>query len=486
MALNTLNKLTIHHRYAGLGCAFSSKVFANFPRDARLVCASDAVSELLGLPPQCAYSPEFIQAFTQCSAPFADAIAQVYGGHQFGHWVHQLGDGRAALLGEIETANGEYWDVQLKGSGVTPYSRGGDGRAVLRSSIREFLASEAMHGLGIPTTRAWALFASHQKVQREIPEPCAMVVRVAQSHIRFGTFEYFYHKQKYTELNTLIQFTLDTCYPHLKTASHPIHALACEVVQRTARTIAKWQAVGFCHGVMNTDNMSILGLTLDYGPFGFMDAFHPKHICNTSDTTGRYAFDEQANVGYWNCMAWLSTLLKQLSEAQAQEALSLYTPAFESHYRALLMGKLGLTDTGQTQADDDLISAWFGALVGQDYTCSFRALCDVSKNTQALLPQLLTHHAPMQAWLKRYQARLQQEQTSDAKRQAQMRAVNPIYVLRNHLAQTAIAKSEAGDDSEVSRLLTAVSAPFEEKPEFAEYAQPAPDWASQIRVSCSA
>lgn len=486
MTLQSFYSLNLHQRYAGLGGAFSSKVFANFPRDARLVCASDSVSELLGLPPQCAHSPEFTHALTQCSAPFGDAIAQVYGGHQFGHWVHQLGDGRASLLGEVETPNGEYWDIQLKGSGITPYSRSADGRAVLRSSIREFLASEAMHALGIPTTRAWALFASHKQVQREILEPCAMVVRVAQSHIRFGTFEYFYHNNKPEELNTLIQYTLDTCYPELKTASHPIHALACEVVKRTARMIAKWQSVGFCHGVMNTDNMSILGLTLDYGPYGFMDKFDAKHICNTSDTTGRYAFGEQANIGHWNCMAWLSTLLNHISEKQAQDALALYTPEFERHYRELLMAKLGLSDCGDAQADDELISAWFGALNGQDYTCSFRALCDVSKHEQNPLHTLFNSSAPMQNWLRRYQARLQKEQKTDAERQVQMREVNPVYVLRNYLAQSAIVKSEAGDDSEVVRLLTALSSPFEEKTEFAEYAQPAPDWASQICVSCSA
>lgn len=486
MTLHTLQDLNIHHRYAHLGDAFSSKVFANFPRDARLVCASDAVSELFGLPPQCAHTPEFIQVFTQCSAPFSKAVAQVYGGHQFGHWVHQLGDGRASLLGEVQTANGEFWDIQLKGSGITPYSRGGDGRAVLRSSIREFLASEAMHALGIPTTRAWALFASNQTVQREGFEPMAMVVRAAQSHIRFGTFEYFYHNNKPDELNTLIQYTLDTCYPPCKTASHPIYAMACEVVKRTARMIAKWQAVGFCHGVMNTDNMSILGLTLDYGPYGFMDAFDAKHICNTSDTTGRYAFDEQATVGHWNCMAWLSTLLNHISEAQAQDALALYTSEFERHYRELLMAKLGLTDGDDAKADDALITQWFGALTGQDYTCSFRALCDVSKDASAPLPELLTRHAPMQEWLNGYQARLQQETMPDAERQANMRAVNPAYVLRNYLAQVAIAKSEAGDDSEIHRLLTALSSPFEYNPEFEAYAQPAPKWAEHIRVSCSA
>lgn len=292
------------NRFAALGQPFYTRLAPNPLRDPYWVGRSALMAKTLQLDEHWWQSQQALEAFSGHNhLAGSDPLASVYSGHQFGHWAGQLGDGRALLLGEIQLSDGSAWELQLKGSGLTPYSRMGDGRAVLRSSIREFLASEAMHALGVPTTRALCITGSDQPVRREEMETAAVVTRAAPSFIRFGHFEHFCYSGQHDALRHLADFVIAHFYPECQTAEQPYAALLEAVTQRTAALIAHWQAVGFCHGVMNTDNMSILGLTIDYGPFQFMDGFDPGHICNHSDTMGRYAFGNQPAVAHWNLRA---------------------------------------------------------------------------------------------------------------------------------------------------------------------------------------
>jgi uncharacterized protein YdiU (UPF0061 family) len=423
-------------------------------------------------------------------APFAS----VYSGHQFGVWAGQLGDGRALLLGEIDSPAG-VMELQLKGAGLTPYSRMGDGRAVLRSSIREFLCSEAMHALGVPTTRALALIGSPVRVRREAMETAAVVTRVAPSFLRFGHFEHFAHTARDTAaLQALVDAVVDAFYPEAAGAPHRAVALLEAVSRRTARLLAHWQAVGFCHGVMNTDNLSILGLTIDYGPFGFLDRFDPGHICNHSDHQGRYAYARQPNVAFWNLHALAQALLPLVGNTDAdglalKAAMEPYKAEFADTLQTLLRGKLGLATTQDDDAElaDDLLRLM--AQDGCDYTLTWRALGGFSTAPDALnagVRDWFVDRAAFDAWAQRYRARLQAEASVDADRAARMARANPKFVLRNHLAETAIQQAQAGDFSEIGRLLKVLQSPFDEHPDApAAYAALPPDWAHHLEVSCS-
>ena len=413
--------------------------------------------------------------------------ASVYSGHQFGVWAGQLGDGRALMLGEIDSPAGPM-EIQLKGSGLTPYSRMGDGRAVLRSSIREFLGSEAMHGLGIPTTRALAVIGSPQAVRRETMETAAVVTRVAPSFLRFGHFEHFAHTANDVDaLQRLLGATLARYFPELSGDAEPAAALLQAVALRTARLMAQWQAVGFCHGVMNTDNMSLLGLTIDYGPFGFLDGFDPGHICNHSDHQGRYAYARQPGVGFWNLHALAQALLPAVegpAEAASECLLAALEPYKSEYARAMLTAlraKLGLvSEHGDDQIlVDDLLRLM--AADHADFTITFRRLAGPDNATR----DVFVNREAYDAWALRYRARLAQEGSIDLERSARMQRVNPKFVLRNHLAQTAIERAQQGDFDEVQRLLTVLERPFDEQPEHAAYADHPPAWAQQIEVSCS-
>ena len=417
--------------------------------------------------------------------------ASVYSGHQFGVWAGQLGDGRALMLGEIDTPVGPM-EVQLKGSGLTPYSRMGDGRAVLRSSIREFLGSEAMHGLGIPTTRALAVIGSPLPVRRETMETAAVVTRVASSFLRFGHFEHFAHTASDAEaLRRLLGATLARYFPELQGEAEPVAALLTTVALRTARVMAQWQAVGFCHGVMNTDNMSLLGLTIDYGPFGFLDGFDPGHICNHSDHQGRYAYARQPGVAFWNLHALAQALLPAvdgLPEAASElllAALEPYKAEYARSMLAALRAKLGLA----TEHEDDQVLAddllRLMAADHADFTITFRRLAGPDAATR----DVFVNREAFDAWALRYRARLALEASDDTNdgtaRAVRMNRVNPKFVLRNHLAQTAIERAQQGDFSEVQRLLQVLERPFDEQPEHTAYADHPPAWAQQIEVSCS-
>jgi uncharacterized protein YdiU (UPF0061 family) len=380
-------------------------------------------------------------------------------------------------------------EVQLKGAGLTSYSRMGDGRAVLRSSIREFLCSEAMAALGIPTSRALCVTGSDYPVIRETMETAAVATRMAPTFIRFGSFEHWYYQDRKEELKLLADHVIERFYPELKDALNPYQALLKDVTRRTAEMIAHWQAVGFMHGVMNTDNMSILGITIDYGPFGFMDAFNAGHICNHSDTQGRYAYGTQPQIGHWNCYALGQALLPLIGEVDdVHAALDVYKPAFTEKFDRLLHAKLGLRET---QAEDDaLITGMFSILQGShaDFTQFFRrlgnlAIDDVSRDEP--LRDLFIDRPAFDAWALQYRARLRQENSNDAERREAMNRANPKYVLRNYLAQVAIEKAQNKDFSEVGKLLSILEKPFDEQPEHETYAALPPDWASELEVSCS-
>ena len=465
-----------------LGPAFGTELPPRAVVEPAWVARSDALAARLGLS-EWLETPQALSVLAGNQVP--DGVrpfASVYSGHQFGVWAGQLGDGRALLLGEIDTPAGAM-EVQLKGSGLTPYSRMGDGRAVLRSSIREFLCSEAMHALGIPTTRALAVVASPQPVRRETMETAAVVTRIAPSFLRFGHFEHFAHTaQDQQSLKQLLVATTQRYFPGIDGPA----ALLEEVARRTARLVAQWQLVGFCHGVMNTDNMSLLGLTIDYGPFGFLDAFDPMHICNHSDDQGRYAYARQPSVAFWNLHALAQALLplvegpKEAASEQLLAALEPYKAEFANAMVTGLRAKLGLVAEHDDDAAlaDDLLK-----LMSEDradFTITWRRLSALSAARDCFLSR-----DKFDAWAERYRARLALENSIDTERTTRMRRANPKFVLRNHLVQTAIERAQKGDYSETQRLLKILERPFDEQPHNEADAGFPPDWATQLEVSCS-
>ncbi len=471
------------NRFARLPPAFYRKVQPTPLAAPYRISICDAAAALLDLDPVEARSERFLDLLAgNRLPPGAEPLAMLYAGHQFGTFVPQLGDGRAILLGEIVNAKHERWTLQLKGAGETPFSRNADGRAVLRSTIREYLCSEAMHALGIPTTRALGIVGADEPVYRETPETAAVLLRLAPSHVRFGSFEIFYARQQPDYLRLLADHVIEEHFPQLAGAPDAYEAFLIEVVERTARLIAQWQAVGFCHGVMNTDNMSILGLTLDYGPFGFMEAFNPGHICNHSDTQGRYGYANQPYIGLWNCSRLAQALTPLIDAEKCNAALARYEGVYLETYTTLMRAKLGFARA--IEGDDTLISDVLGLLAehGTDYTIFFRAL----GNGPDAAREVMINRPAYDAWAVRYGARLAAECSNDSARRARMNAVNPKYVLRNHLAQVAIDKAEKQRDfSEIDRLLALLQRPFDEQPEHETYAAPPPDWARDIAVSCS-
>lgn len=415
-------------------------------------------------------------------------IALVYSGHQFGVWAGQLGDGRAMTLGELPVtgADGkiELWDLQLKGAGPTPYSRFADGRAVLRSSIREYLCSEAMHGLGIASTRALYLLDSKTRIYREDVESGAIVCRVARSHIRFGSLEHFHYRNQPEGVAALADYVIDRHFPEWAAEHNRYLKLFTQTVENTAKMIAQWQAVGFSHGVMNTDNMSILGDTLDYGPFGFLDSYNPNFICNHSDSHGRYSFKNQPSVGLWNLNALATSLMSLLSSDELIAVLKTYEPHYLAHYRALMAAKLGLLE--YRDDDEQLLNSLLELLQKNavDYSLFFRQLCTFSATDQSVRDHFIDRDA-FDLWAEQYLQRLVQQPLTDQQRCAQMLRTNPKYVLRNYMAQAAIEKAQQGDYSEVNLLLRVLQNPFDEHPEAEKYAGLPPDWADHISVSCS-
>jgi uncharacterized protein YdiU (UPF0061 family) len=481
------------NRFHALGPAFYTELPAQGLPDPHWVARSDACARLLGLPADWASRPELaaLQVFSGNALwPGMQTLASVYSGHQFGVWAGQLGDGRALWLGEIETPDGPM-ELQLKGAGHTPYSRMGDGRAVLRSSIREFLCSEAMHGLGIPTTRSLCVTGSALPVRRETIESAAVATRVAPSFIRFGHFEHFAHHGLPDELRRLADFVIEHHLPECRDADQPYLALLAEATRRTARLMADWQAVGFCHGVMNTDNMSILGLTIDYGPFGFLDSFDPGHICNHSDHQGRYAWARQPQVGLWNLHALAQALLPLIGDSDAAlETLELYKSAYSDAMHERWRAKLGLATAqdDDRQLIDDLLRLM--ATDRADFTITFRRLAGFASaegSRNDALRDLFLDRTAFDAWGARYAERLAREGSVDAERALRMNRSNPKFVLRNHLAESAIRAAAGGDFGETERLLKVLERPYDEQPPGATDADAGfpPECAQTIEVSCS-
>jgi len=497
MNAHSLSELRAVNTFAALPAAFYTRLTPQGLNNPRLLHANADAAALLGLDSSVLTTPEFLQVFSGSEPlPGGDTLAAVYSGHQFGVWAGQLGDGRAHLLGEVQGPAGG-WELQLKGAGMTPYSRMGDGRAVLRSSVREYLASEAMHGLGIPTTRALALVVSDDPVMRETVETAAIVTRMSPSFVRFGSFEHWSSRRQPELLKTLADYVIDRFYPECRQApegqsqdSHddvtPYINLLREVTHRTARLMADWQAVGFCHGVMNTDNMSILGLTLDYGPYGFMDGFRLGPLGNHSDPEGRYSWNRQPSVALWNLYRLggsLHALVQDVDRLRAvlDEFEAVFTRAFHDRMGA----KLGLA--AWRPADEALLDDLLKLMDANqaDFTLSWRRLADAVLGQRNAFEDLFIDRPAAASWLDRLLARQAQDGRPAQEIADGMNRVNPLYVLRNHLAEEAIRAAKTGDASEIDTLMKLLRNPYEAQPGYERYAGLPPDWAGSLEVSCS-
>ncbi len=483
-----LDDLTWDNSFARLPGTFYQAISPTpLPRP-HLVAFNREVAALLDLAPAEAANPDFVAAINgDRIVPGAKPLAAIYAGHQFGAWVPELGDGRAILLGEVLGPRHRRWEVQLKGSGPTRYSRMGDGRAVLRSTIREYLAGEAMHGLNIPTTRSLAIIGSDAPVYREQVETAAVLVRVAPTYVRFGSFELFASRSMPDAVARLADHVIDLHHTHLLMLPAPQRYAAWyrEVVDRTARLMAAWTATGFSHGVMNTDNMSILGLTLDYGPYGWMDSYDRGFIPNHTDTIGRYAFDQQPRVGLWNCARLGEALHTLVDEDAAVAALESYRTTFEHEVNALMRAKLGLV---ASEPDDVTLVGEMLAMLHDtraDYTRFFRALSRHASSPNVQLHAEVSDGPRLDGWVSRYTSRLLRENSVAAERHARMLRVNPKFVLRNWIAQEAIAKAQDGEFGLIENLRLLLATPFDEHEEMERYAAKPPDWAREIAVSCS-
>ncbi|EDM67966.1 hypothetical protein PE36_19190 [Moritella sp. PE36] len=503
-----IDSLKCDNHYATLPAHFYNKQMPDGISDPKMVSLNPQVLALLGLDNVVADSDALLQLCSGNYLPSGfDPLAMKYTGHQFGHYNPDLGDGRGLLLAQVKgnDASGDgsnsnsskntTWDLHLKGAGKTPYSRQGDGRAVLRSSIREYLCSAAMQGLGIPTTQALSVVVGSDAVMREQVEQAAMVVRVAESHVRFGHFEHFYYTQQLDDLKLMLDYTLTKHFPDVLTAEVPYLAFYKQVMTTTAELMAHWQAVGFVHGVMNTDNMSILGQTFDYGPFAFQDNFDPAYVCNHTDYSGRYAFNQQPQVGYWNLMALGRALTPFMDVEPLNTVLQTYDDIFLAKFRELMRGKLGLQQVQDT--DGELIKNLLEILAGSavDYTYFFRSLSDFdsaedaenstnNEKNSAIRDQFIDREA-FDGWAVKYQQRLVLESSVDEVRKVRMNQVNPKYILRNYLAQQAITQATDYDYSLVNELLEVLTNPFSEHPEFETLAALPPEWGRKMVLSCS-
>lgn len=474
--------------YASLGDEFFSYVSPTPISKPYWVHINHDVANILGTSAQEIKQEDNLLLFSGATTiPHNTPIAMVYAGHQFGGYSPRLGDGRGVLLGQVKTSVG-IRDLHLKGAGKTPYSRFGDGRAVLRSSIREYIAGEAMHALGIASTRALCITASDDAVIREQPETAAMLTRIAKTHIRFGHFEYFHYQHQFAQVKQLADHVIQQFLPEQRHDKKRYFHLLRYSVEQTAIMIAHWQSVGFAHGVMNTDNMSIIGETLDYGPYGFLDDYEPTFICNHSDHTGRYAFDQQPSIGLWNLQALAQALSSLLSDEEKSEAIAYYEPTLINTYAHLMRQKFGWHTT---QEEDKSLCANILHLLAQDkvdYTIFFRRLCDVDITAKQplLLDDLFTQKDKWQAWLQQYQKRLKKENMYQQQRQEQMKKTNPKFILRNYLLQQAIDKAQNKKDfSMIDQLMRLVKAPYDEWPEDEIYALSPPNWGKHLPISCS-
>jgi serine/tyrosine/threonine adenylyltransferase len=478
--------MTVHfpfqNTYAALPANFFARVAPTPVASPRLIKLNRPLALQLGLDPDRLESPEGAEILAGKRLPDgADPIAMAYAGHQFGHFVPQLGDGRAILLGEVIDANGVRRDIQLKGSGPTPFSRRGDGRAALGPVLREYIVSEAMAALGIPTTRSLAAVITGENVMRETPLPGAVLTRVASSHIRVGTFQYFAARGDTEGVRRLADHVIERHYPEGANAERPYHALLQGVIARQAELVARWLLVGFIHGVMNTDNTSISGETIDYGPCAFMDHYDPAAVFSSIDQQGRYAYANQPRIALWNLTRLAECLLPLLADdqdtaiAEAQSMLGVFAEEFDAAYQAGLRRKLGLFTArdGDPALAQDLLDAM--AKNQADFTLTFRRLGDAALDPagDADVRTLFAEPTAYEEWATRWRQRLGQEPQDAASRQAAMRSVNPAFIPRNHRVEAVIEAAVNRDDFALfEELLTVLSRPYDDQPAFAAYAAP--------------
>jgi len=481
-----LTFMTVHfpfqNTYAALPDNFFARVAPTPVDSPRLIKLNRPLAVHLGLDPDRLGSPEGTEILAGKRIPDgADPIAMAYAGHQFGHFVPQLGDGRAILLGEVIDADGVRRDIQLKGSGPTPFSRRGDGRAALGPVLREYIVSEAMATLGIPTTRSLAAVVTGENVMRETPLPGAVLTRIASSHIRVGTFQYFAARGDTEGVRRLADHVIARHFPQAANADRPYHALLEGVIARQAQLIARWMLVGFIHGVMNTDNCSISGETIDYGPCAFMDAYDPAAVFSSIDEQGRYAYANQPRIALWNLTRLAECLLPLFSDQQdkaieeAQLVLGGFAEAFTAAYQAGLRNKLGLF----TARDDDpaLAQDLLDAMARNqaDFTLTFRRLSDAALDPggDAEVRRLFAEPTAYDEWSARWRQRISDEPQDPAARQAAMHSVNPAFIPRNHLIEAVIDAAVNRDDfAPFEQLLVVLSKPYEDQPTLAGYAEP--------------
>ncbi|MBM3225035.1 MAG: YdiU family protein [Candidatus Tectomicrobia bacterium] len=457
-----------------------------------LVQLNRALAEELGLDAKAFASETGAQIFAGNTLPEgATPLAQAYAGHQFGGFSPQLGDGRALLLGEVLDRSGRRRDIQLKGSGRTPFSRSGDGRAALGPVLREYLIGEAMHALGIPTTRALAAVRTGEPVYREAALPGAVLTRVAASHIRVGTFQWVASHGQPGQVRRLADYVIDRHYPALQGQADPYLRLLESVCDRHASLVARWMHVGFIHGVMNTDNIAISGETIDYGPCAFMDHYDPATVFSSIDTYGRYAYAQQPQIAQWNLARFAETLLplidadQQRAIARATEVIHAFPVRYQYHWLQGMRAKLGLFTT--EEADADLATGLLTAMEGQhvDYTLAFRYLADAAMGEDDLLHALFTDAAAYERWRERWQARLACETVAPAVRAQAMRRVNPAFIARNHRVEEALSAAVDHDDyTPFETLVQILLQPFDDQPAFAAFMQPAPEGQGVYRTFC--
>jgi len=475
-----LNELKTTNPYLDLDAEFYDKVQPTPLHKPHLIHVNKAMAKKLNIDEEVLESVDFLDLLNgSYRLEGAEPFAMCYAGHQFGHFVPRLGDGRAINIGTIDKLH-----LQLKGAGVTKYSRSGDGRAVLRSSIREYLMSEAMQGLGIPTTLCLGLVGSEHNIRRETIEKGAMVCRVSQSWVRFGHFEYFATQGKFKELEALADYVIDENFPHIKGKNDPYVLLFNEIMVITSRLMAQWMSVGFNHGVMNTDNMSIAGLTIDYGPYAFLDDFRHENVCNHTDVEGRYSYSNQPQVAKWNLQRLMMALSPLASLDKMEKILLIYDKIYARYTHYYMCKKLGLE--GTVEGDPKLIEDMYDMLetLQVDYTLFLRTLSHYEKygDRTALLATGL-YHEPMNTWLNVYDERIKYIDITERKKQ--MLKNNPKFVLKNYMLQEAIDKAEEGDFSVVDALFKIAQNPFEEYPEHERWAKSTPKAFINQKLSCS-
>ncbi len=481
--------------YARLPERFFARVEpARFPQPS-LMALNRGLAEELGMDPDRLEGPEGVAFLSGQTLPEgAEPLAMAYAGHQFGGWSPQLGDGRAVLLGEVRGRDGERRDIHLKGSGRTPFSRGGDGRAAVGPVLREYIVAEAMHALGVPTTRALAAVATGDEVMRETALPGALVVRVAKSHVRVGTFQYFFARQDLEALRALTAYVIGRNHPHAAQSDRPALALLHAVIEDQAALIAKWMGLGFIHGVMNTDNMSLSGQTIDYGPCAFMEAYHPDTVYSSIDQFGRYAYANQPRIAQWNLAQLAQCLLPLIAEdpkdalPEAQAAIDAFPDLYAERWLEVMRAKLGLAEA--REEDDALAEALLSAMAENqaDFTLTFRALgtlpSDGRKDTDEAARALFVDPTAFDGWAARWRARLAQEGRPEAERQAAQAGANPAFIPRNHRVEEALEAAVGGDLGPFRRLTEVLSRPFDDQPEHARHAVPATPEEAVTRTFC--